>query len=121
MTTPPLRDAEHKRLDAKLTGLLVITGINLLLLIAAWIGIIDLATCDHRPGGGVLHRARPRVGHRPGDTPLQRIGLPVLPSKVVGSWPEVTAPRLPSLAGGGALHMRGYGHKRRPGPQKSPV
>ena len=44
MTGPPLRDAEHRRLDAKLTGLLVITGLNLLLLIAAWIGIIDIAT-----------------------------------------------------------------------------
>ena len=44
MSTPPLRDAEHKRLDQKLTGLLVITGINLLLLVAAWVGIIDLAT-----------------------------------------------------------------------------
>lgn len=44
MTTPPLRDADHKRLDSKLTALLVITGVNLVLLVAAWIGLIDLAT-----------------------------------------------------------------------------
>ena len=50
MTTPPLRDAEHRRLDAKITGLLVITGLNLLLLIAAWIGIIDIATMTIDPG-----------------------------------------------------------------------
>lgn len=42
MTTPPLRDSEHRRLDQKLNALLVVTGLNLLLLIAAWLGWINL-------------------------------------------------------------------------------
>lgn len=42
--TAPLRDDQYRRLDTKLTALLVVTGLNLLLLIAAWVGIIDLAT-----------------------------------------------------------------------------
>ena len=43
MTLPP-RDSDYRRLDQKVTALLVVTGLNLLILIAALLGWLDLAT-----------------------------------------------------------------------------
>ena len=43
MTMPP-RDSDYRRLDQKVTALLVITGITLIILIAAILGWLDLAT-----------------------------------------------------------------------------
>ena len=42
--TSPRYEADYRRLDQKVNALLVITGINLVLLVLAWIGLIDLAT-----------------------------------------------------------------------------
>jgi hypothetical protein len=42
--TAPRYDPDYKRLDAKVTALLVITGITLLILIAALLGWLDLVT-----------------------------------------------------------------------------
>jgi hypothetical protein len=42
--TSPRYEADYRRLDAKLNGLLAITGINLVLLLLALFGVIDLVT-----------------------------------------------------------------------------
>jgi hypothetical protein len=44
VTTPGLRDDQYRRLDGKLNALLAITGINLVILLLALFGVIDLVT-----------------------------------------------------------------------------
>ena len=44
MTTGPIRDSDYRRLDSKVTALLVITGINLIILLLGLLGVLDLAT-----------------------------------------------------------------------------
>jgi hypothetical protein len=40
--TAPMNESDHRKLDNKLNIVLGITVVNLLLIIAAWIGWIDL-------------------------------------------------------------------------------
>lgn len=40
----PLADPDHRKLDTKLNAILAVTGVILLLLVLALLGVIDLVT-----------------------------------------------------------------------------